>query len=159
MHPTKFAKISGITLIAIGALSLISALSSAPVDLPILELESSYGLFLGLFPMNILNKLTLIGFGIAGVWVSRSATRALPLSISYSKTLFFFMGAAAILGMIPATQTLGGYWPLFGAEVLLHGSLAILGGYFGYTLPRKTSASLRNHYEAGLGPAPHASRR
>ena len=49
------------------------------------------------------------------------------------------MGLAAILGAIPATHTLFGFWPLYGADILVHGIFAILGAYYGYTLPHKAS--------------------
>lgn len=54
------------------------------------------------------------------------------------------MGVLTILGLFPQTNTLGGYWPIFGADVLLHAVLAIAGAYFGYML---TSKAFKNNKE------------
>jgi hypothetical protein len=137
MHPKKFALIGGIIMLAIGALALIPSLyqyQSAAFDLPMLKNETSYGLFLGLFPMNIFNKIAMIVFGVAGILAANAPTTNLPKSILFSRIVFFVMGAAAILGLIPATNTLGGYWPLFGNEVWMHGVFALVGAYFGFAL-------------------------
>lgn len=132
MHPKRFAFIGGAFMILLGVLAFIPTLSSYGPELPALRIEQSYGLFLGLFSMNILNKLALLGFGVAGVIASRSPTRALPASIAYARTLGFTMGVMALLGIVPATSTLFGYWPLYGWQVGLHAILAVFGAYFGY---------------------------
>lgn len=90
--------------------------------------------------MNILNKIALIVFGLVGIAASSGRTNDLPRSIAYSRWVFFVMGALAILGLIPQTNTLFGYAPLFGYEVLAHAFLAALGGYFGYALTSKQHA-------------------
>lgn len=139
MRPVKFAFWGGIVMLAMGLLALVPSFSLTPFEaaLPPLSLETSYGAFLGNFPMNIINKTALILFGIVGIAVSYSPARSLPLSIRWSQSVFVVMGVAAILGLIPSTRTFFGYWPLFGGEVLTHGIFAALGAYFGYTLPAK----------------------
>jgi hypothetical protein len=42
------------------------------------------------------------------------------------------MGALALIGLFPQTNTLFGYWPLFGFEIIAHGIFALIGGYYGY---------------------------
>lgn len=137
MHPRRFALVGGIVMLLLGLLSLVPSLQGSALELPVLRLETSYGLFLGLFPMNILNKLALIGFGVWGIAASRMKYRELPASITYSRAVFYVMGALAVLGLIPQTNTLFGYWPLFGAEVALHAVFAVVGAYFGYALSAK----------------------
>jgi hypothetical protein len=139
MHPRRYALIGGIIMLAMGVISLIPSLSQMPADLPFLKLDLSYGLFLDLFPMNIVNKVALIVFGLLGIFASRATNTSLPASIRFSRLVFFVMGAGAILGAIPQTQTFFGYWPLFGAEVWVHGIFAVLGAYFGYALPMKAA--------------------
>ena len=134
MDPRKFALYGGSVMLLIGVLSLIPALAGPTDGLPALNLDTSYGTFLGMFPMNILNKLVLIGFGIAGIAAANSKFTSLPMSILFSRAVLFVMGAAAILGLIPDTSTLNGYWPLFGGEIWAHAIFAALGGYFGYAL-------------------------
>ena len=127
--------IVGILLFATGIFALFPGLSNYPVEgLPALEVQNSYGLFLGFVTMNILNKIALIGFGLGGIWAATRPTTSLPASINYSRLLFVAMGALAILGLIPATQTLFGYWPLWGYNVWIYGFVALLGAYFGFAL-------------------------
>lgn len=138
MHPKQYALYGGILMLVMGALALIPALYEYPATvLPALRLENSYGLFLRIFPMNILNKLALIIFGAAGIFVSQLPTTSLPASVKWSRWVFAVMGIAAVLGLFPSTNTLGGYWPLFGNEVWAHGIFALLGAYFGFVLSRK----------------------
>ena len=147
MQPKKFARIGGTVMLILGLLALIPSLSSTITDdLPALRLETSYGWFLGLFAMNIINKLALIAFGILGIAAASSTTRSLPMSINFSRLVFYVMGAGAILGLIPATQTFFGYWPLFGGEVLVHAIFAGLGAYAGYSLTQKASRELRQTF-------------
>jgi hypothetical protein len=117
-----------------GAIALVPSLVGPMVDLPPLNVETSYGLFLGYFPMNIFNKVALIILGLAGMIVSRERFTSLPASINYSRWLFIITAVLAILGAIPETNTLLGYWPLFGKEIGLHAIIAVLGAYFGYGL-------------------------
>ncbi|MEK7358297.1 MAG: DUF4383 domain-containing protein [Bdellovibrionota bacterium] len=135
MGVRKFALIGGAVMLAMGVLALIPGLSSIRTSLPALNIETSYGLFLGFFPMNILNKLALILFGVTGVAASRMDS--VEPSVQFSRTVCVVMGVLAVLGVFPATDTLGGYWPLFGGEVTAHGVFAILGGYFGYGVPAR----------------------
>jgi hypothetical protein len=151
MFPRRFALWGGIAMLAIGVVSLIPSMAGSTDNLPPLLNESSYGLFLGLFPMNIINKAVLIAFGIAGIAAAGSKFDSLPASIFFARVTMFVMGVAAILGLFGATDTLGGYWPLFGGEVWMHAVFALFGGYFGYALsshvpttsPRGTSSDFR----------------
>jgi len=151
MHPRKFALIGGIVMLAAGLLALVAPGARA-FNLPNLIVESSYGMFLGIFPMNIYNKLALILFGAAGIFSAYRPTTSLPASIKWARWVFGVMGVAAILGLFTGTNTLYGYWPLFGAEVWLHGVAAVLGAYFGFVLPSRAARAL-NSSEAGHGRA------
>jgi hypothetical protein len=148
MHPRQFALVGGIVMLLFGALAFLPALSTPPGDagLPILNLETSYGLFLGFFPMNVINKLVLIAFGIAGIYSANKPTTSLPASINFSRWTFFVMGIAAILGLFPATNTLGGYWPLFSGEVVAHAVFALSGGYFGFVLSERAAEKNRERF-------------
>lgn len=141
MHPQRFALIGGGLMLAMGLCALVPAWQGSVATLPALNYEVSYGLFLGLFPMNLVNKLALIVFGVLGLYAANAKFRDLPASIGWSRLVFFVMGAAAILGMIPQTNTFFGYWPLFGAEAWVHGVFAIAGAYFGYALSSRVRDS------------------
>lgn len=138
MHPRRFALIGGILMLVMGVLAFVPGLSrDVGLSLPALKVTNSYGAFLGFFPMNVFNKMALIGFGLAGIFAATRRATSLPASIKWSRYVFIVMGLLAILGMIPATNTLFGYWPLFGGEIVVHGVFAVLGAYFGYTLSLK----------------------
>jgi len=126
-----------------GAISLVPSFVGSNVGLPFLNLDISYGLFLGYFPMNIVNKVALIAFGFAGIIATSLKFNALPRSITFSRVVFYVMGAAAILGLIPQTSTGFGYWPLFGGEVIAHAALALVGAYFGFALSYKVHKDIQ----------------
>ncbi len=132
MDARKFALFGGSVMLAMGLLALIPSFVGSSYGLPLLTLDTSYGLFLGYFPMNIVNKSALIGFGVAGLIIASSDVNSVSRSISYSRAVFIVMGLGAVLGLIPQTATFFGYWPLFGAEILVHAIFALLGAYFGY---------------------------
>lgn len=137
MNPRAFALVAGIVMVIMGVFSLIPGLVGDSSYLPRLAIETSYGNFLGLFPMNILNKIALILFGVAGIWAARVPGKNLPMSIFYSRAVFVVMGVLTLLGIFPATNTLFGYWPLFGNEVWMHGIFSLLGAYYGFALTSK----------------------
>ena len=107
MNPKRFAFVSGLIMLIMGISSLIFPGTSE--SLPALEVDNRYGLFLGLFPMNIFNKVALIIFGLGGLRAANDKFASLPLSIFYSRVVFFSMGLLAILGLFPQTNTLFGY--------------------------------------------------
>jgi hypothetical protein len=136
MKAKDFARVGGILMLGMGATALaFPRLSRPPRDagLPPLRVETSYGKFVDLFPLNIFNKSALIAFGIAGILSSSLEKRDRPLSTFYSRAVFYAMAPLAILGAIPQTRTLFGLWPLYGGEVGTHGLFAALGAYFGFT--------------------------
>jgi hypothetical protein len=135
MNPRRFALVAGILMIALAVLSFIPSLNWNNDALIPLKLDSSHGHFLGIVPLNVLNKIALIVFGVAGIAASSWKDRAVPASINYSRVLFYVMGALAILGMIPDTRTLFGYAPLYNGHIGVSALLAVLGAYFGYRLP------------------------
>lgn len=133
MDPKRFALIGGTTMLTMGAASFIPQLSTPPrkAHLPRLKVKTSYGKFLGLFPLNVFNKTALCLFGIAGIVASRARSDR-PARL-YAKAVAISMGPLAILGLIPRTKTLFGVWPLFGAEVVTHGTFAAMGARAGFS--------------------------
>lgn len=133
MIAKRFALAFGSLYLLIGVASFIPALSIA-YGLPRLNLEVSYGLFLGLFPQNIINKVAILVFGVAGLLAARSTFDSEWKSTVWARTVFVVMGTAAVLGIYPPTSTFFGYWPLWGYEAILHGVNALIAGYFGFVL-------------------------
>lgn len=142
MSSKKFALAGGSVMLLWGLFALIPTLSVYNQSLPELKLSASYGYFLGIFPMNILNKVALIFFGAAGIACSNASwtgERVLSPSVIWSRVVLYAMAFLAILGMFVQTNTFGGYWPLFGSEIWFHSLWAVLGGYFGYVALRTPS--------------------
>lgn len=131
MKIRNFALIGGIVMLVLGVFSLVPGLSTFPDWLPRLQFNTSYGLFLNALPMNIVNKLLLIAFGIAGIAVAQPRF-AVETNVRYAKTVFYFMGILAVLGMFRHTNTLFGILPLMRGEIAAHGIFALLGAYFSY---------------------------
>lgn len=153
MHPQRFALFGGILMLVIGVVSLIPAFRGSMASLPPLFNETSYGLFLGILPLNVFSKIALVAFGIAGIVASRMKGTELPSSIRYSRIVFFVFGALAILGLIPQTNTLFGYWPLFGANIIVNAAFALVGAYYGYALSSKVPKVTRGGPEDYRSPA------
>lgn len=145
MYPRHFALYGGILMLVVGALAFIPTLSEAPLGLPILKVETSYGLFLGIFAMNVFNKIALIAFGLAGIAASQAENRSLPASIQYSRWVFIVMGVLTVLGLFPQTNTLFGYWPIFGGTFWANAVIAIVGAYFGFALTSKVPEAPGRH--------------
>ena len=141
MNPRGFALVGGIVMLIVGLVALLPNMVGPTEGLPALLNQQSYGAFLDYFPMNIYNKVALILFGISGIVAAQARFTSLPKSIQFSRFVLYIMGALAILGLFPQTNTLGGYWPLFGGDMVLHAVFAVLGGYFGYALSAKVPDS------------------
>jgi hypothetical protein len=137
MNPRNFALVAGIIMLAMGLFSLVPTWQGSIETLPNLNVETSYGLFLGLFPMNIFNKVALIVFGAAGIWAGSARFNSLPYSIWYARIVGVIFGVAAILGLFPQTDTLFGYWPLFRGEIVTHAVFSLLGLTYGFYLTSK----------------------
>ena len=72
----------------------------------------------------------------------RQVSTPLPRSISYARLVCVLTAAMAILGLIPSTNTLLGYWPLYGAaNVTASAMFAVISGAFGYYLTSKVKDS------------------
>ena len=136
MNAKNFALVGGVVMLVIGALSLIPAFTGLAFGLPILRIETSYGLFLGVFPLNIVNKAILIALGMWGIAAASDPALSLPRSITFSRWVFGLSALFVVLGLFPQTNTLFGYAPLFGAGIWLHAVMALLGGIYGYSFAK-----------------------
>lgn len=134
MNVKNFALVGGIVMLVIGALSLIPAFSGLAFGLPLLRIETSYGLFLGIFPLNIVNKGILIALGMWGIAAASDPAIALPRSTTYARSVFAIAAVLTLLGLFSQTNTLFGFAPLFGAGIWLHAVMALSAGLFGYSV-------------------------
>lgn len=137
MNAKNFALVGGIVMLVLGALSLIPAFTGLSFGLPILKVETSYGLFLGIFPLNIINKAILIGLGLWGIAAASDPALSIPRSITFARTVCWLTGIFAVMGLFQQTNTVFGFVPLFGAGIWLHSVMALVGGIFGYSVVRR----------------------
>ena len=111
----KLARIFGIVLLLVGVLGFIP---QAVTD----------GKLLGTFPVNTFHNLVHLALGLWGIAASGSAAGA----VAYMRAQAVIYGLLAVLGLIPATNTLFGLVPLHGADVALHGALAVIAAWAGW---------------------------
>ncbi len=123
-----FALVLGIIYVIAGVSGFIPSLTPHTADMPPIAVDSFYGRALGLFPVNILHNLVHIAIGLWGIVASRS----IGGSRLFGQGLAIFYGLLAILGLIPATNTLFGLVPLYGHDVWLHAGTALVAAYFGF---------------------------
>jgi hypothetical protein len=143
MTPRNFAFIIGIVYLVAGVLGFVPVLlRPAPESAPHVGITAFYGYMLGLFAVNLLHNAVHLAIGGWGIAASRSATGAL----TYAKTLAIFYGALAVMGLIPALNTLFGLVPIHGHDVWLHAATALAAAYFGWvwkgtesSIPRATA--------------------
>ncbi len=128
MQTRYFALVFGIIYIVAGVAGFIPGLLVHSPELPPIAVDSLYGRVLGLFPVNILHSLVHLGLGVWGV----IAWKAYSNSRMYARALAVIFGVLAVIGLIPATNTLFGLVPLFGHDIWLHGLTALIAAYFGW---------------------------
>lgn len=100
---------------------------------PDLSVDISYGLLLGLFPVNIVHNIFHFGVGIMGLLAFRTYSSALQ----FSRFLGIALAVLTVMGIVPALQTGFGWWPLYGHDVWLHGLEAVIGIYLGFFAGQK----------------------
>jgi hypothetical protein len=128
------ALIIGIAFLAIGALGFIPALvTPAPEQAPDVRFTAYYGYLFGILAVNYFLNLGHLAMGAWGI----AASRGTGGSRAYAKTIAVISGVLAILGMIPALNTMFGFVPVYGANVWLHGIAAIAAACFGWA-PRRS---------------------
>ena len=129
MNSRSFARVIGITFLAVGVLGFIPGLKSPPpLSAPHLAVEGGYGLLLGLFPVNWIHNLVHLAVGVIG-W---SSSRTMVDARRFARGLTLFYGTLALMGVIPALNNLFGLAPLFGHDIWLHAGTAAVAAYFGF---------------------------
>jgi hypothetical protein len=90
--------------------------------------EGGYGLLLGFFPVNWIHNLVHLAVGVIG-W---SSSRTMVDARRFARGLTLFYGTLALMGVIPALNSLFGLAPLFGHDIWLHAGTAAVAAYFGF---------------------------
>ncbi|GAC1445765.1 MAG: hypothetical protein NVSMB52_08190 [Chloroflexota bacterium] len=136
MQTRLFSLGIGIIYLLVGVAAFVPALyTSVPSDAPTLHMTTSYGYFLGLFPVNALHDVVHILIGLAGILASARIASARY----YSQTLFLAYGLLTVMGFLPQLDTVFGYIPIFSSDTWLHAGTAIVASYFGWVAHEDTN--------------------
>lgn len=138
--PTRtFALILGIVFLLVGILGFVPAALTHPVDAGHeLHVTASDGYLLGLFHVNALHSAVHVLFGIMGIGMSRQWSTARL----YCQIVAVAYALLAVMGLVPALNTVFGLIPIHGNDVWLHAAIAIVAAYFGFIAPE--GAALRD---------------
>lgn len=129
MQASTFALLAGVAYLLVGILGLVPVmLAPPPGDAPATSFALLYGYLLGLFPVNVLHTALHIAVGFWGLcaWSEKCG------AVAFSRALAMIFGALAVLGALPASNTLFGLMPIDGHDVWLHGATALAAAYFGW---------------------------
>ena len=123
------ALILGVLYMALGILGFVPPmLSVEPNASPDVGMLAMYGYLFGFFPVNFILNLAHLASGAWGIAAARSSGGAR----AYMRTMAVFCAALAVVGLIPAANSLFGIAPLHGHNVWLHGITAGAAGFFGF---------------------------
>ena len=125
MKTSTAALVFGVVFMVVGFLGFMP--SPPPPDAPALTLEHGHGMVLGIFPVNTVHTIVHLLFGLLGItaWASGRGRGYFQLvAVSYA--------LLAVLGLNAATNTTFGLVPILGADVYLHGAVALAAFYFGF---------------------------
>lgn len=129
MAARSFALFMGIAFTLAGVGGFLPGITLPPdSDMPTLTASASYGLLLGLFPINLVHNLIHLLFGI---W-SLAASRGDVTARRYSQVLALTLTVLAVMGLLPMLNITFGALPLFGHDVWLHALEAGAAFYFGF---------------------------
>ncbi|MGB3310026.1 MAG: DUF4383 domain-containing protein [Nodosilinea sp.] len=147
----KFALVVGIVYVAIGIMGFIPALVSHPASFDSaassLEVVSGSGALMGLFPVNTAHNIVHIVTGLLGI----VAAISLDSSRLFAGQLGIYYTVLAIMGLVPVLNTVFGLFPIFGADVVLHGLTGLLGIYFGFFVTPSLLTLFKKEVKDGTG--------
>jgi hypothetical protein len=128
MTARAFALLLGVVFGLLGVGSLVPGLAHPiPADAPPLMVSDAYGLVLGLFPVNIIDTLLYLVFGILGV----AAWDGLISSETFARLTAVCFTVMTIMGLTYPENIAFGLVPLYGADVPLHAVVAVSAWVYG----------------------------
>ena len=145
MSLRRFAMFMGVLFLLVGVLGFIPPLLWQPAGghaghAP-LRVNAFDGYLLGLFHVNVLHSAVHVLFGIMGVAMSRSFDAARL----YSRIVAVAYALLAVMGLVPALDTVFGLIPIHGHDVWLHAAVAAVSAYFGFAGARENPTDATPH--------------
>lgn len=134
MTVRTFAFAAGILYLALGVLGLgpplLAWISNEGAALQTAGFDRN---LLGIFAISFYSSLVHTATGAWGI----AASRGPGGSRAYARTVAVIYAGLAVMGMIPALNTLYGFMPLYGSNVWLHGATALAAAIFGWLFQRR----------------------
>jgi len=128
----------GVIFLLVGIMGFIPALLTDPNahvhgdhDLRVHAFD---GYLLGLFHVNVLHSAVHVLFGVLGLLMGGRWESARL----YARIVAVSYGLLAIMGLVPALNTVFGFIPIHGHDVWLHAAIALVAAFFGFAAPAET---------------------
>ena len=134
----RFAMVMGVAFLLIGVLGFVPPLLTHPAHAghgEPLRVTAFDGYLLGLFHVNVLHSLVHVLFGVMGIVMARSFDSARL----YARIVAVAYGLLAVMGLVPALNTVFGFIPIHGHDVWLHALIAAAAAYFGFAPADRTA--------------------
>lgn len=128
-----FAVCYGLAFLLAGIAGFIPGLVTQPAEVAEPAM-AGHGHLLGLFPVNPLHNIVHLAFGVWGAVAYRSVGNAQ----FYARGVAVIYAVFAVMGLIPALNTVFGLVPLYGHDIWLHAVLAAVAAYFGWGVRAET---------------------
>ena len=131
MSVRRFATVLGVAFLLIGVMGFIPPLLWQPAgghQGHELRVNAFDGYLLGLFHVNVLHSAVHVLFGIMGIAMARSWDSARL----YARIVAVAYALLAVMGLVPALNTVFGLIPIHGHDVWLHAVIAAAAAYFGF---------------------------
>jgi hypothetical protein len=137
LTPRAYALLIAIVLGLIGLGGLVPGAShSPPYDAPALIVAEGYGFVLGLFPVNALDCVLYLTFA---AWGAVSWMR-LTSAATFARMTTVYFALLTVMGLVEPANTAFGLLPVFGADVVLHGMIAVSAALFGFIVRHPSAA-------------------
>jgi Domain of unknown function (DUF4383) len=129
MNARLIARILGFVLLIAGVAGFLPWIApAAPLDAPVVTLDTAYRVLFGIFPVNVANDLFELFVGIWGVLASLRFKSA----VGYCRILTWVYLIVVLLGVIPITNTLFGVAPIYGWDIALNLGVMLVAAFGGY---------------------------
>jgi hypothetical protein len=129
MRSSTFALFAGIAFLSAGLLGFMPvAVFPPPAGAPPVHVNVLHGYLLGLFPVNALHSAVHAAIGIWGIVAYHNVVSPRW----YARSLAIIYAVLAVMGLIPAVNTVFGLMPIYGHDVWLHAAAAVIAAYFGW---------------------------
>ncbi len=142
--PIQYAALSlGLLFLLLGLAGFVPAFVTPPENfIPRL----GFGYLFGLFPTNYFHNAIGILVGLWGIAGSTSLSGA----IVFNRIFAILYAVAAVLGIIPFTNTLFGITPLLGNNIWLNALTAAIAFYYGFMKSAVTGMTASSNSQPNL---------